>query len=202
MWSLLVVLEGVYIKRDHINHGFGPDVVTPGVNPPQNNPNWPHLAQTQGLENLGLGQMWSHENTSGINMSQNNQKSPHLPKPRFWARKPGFGPDVVVLFVCFGWVNFNFDGFPWVFDPPWPQSSQNGFPIVQLMFLYEARSYRNIIRTIGTPFLRQWDQERSKKTQKPSEMPFNMVLYACTHVSAHIRKKCACPSSRCRIGGS
>ena len=48
-----------------------------------------------------------------------------------------------------------FDGFPWVFHPSWPQSSQNGVPIVQLMFLYEARahaSYRNIISTIGTHF--------------------------------------------------
>ena len=40
MWSLLVVLEGAYIKRDHINHGFGPDVIPFGV---------PHLAQTQVL---------------------------------------------------------------------------------------------------------------------------------------------------------
>ena len=61
MWSLLVVLEGVYIKRGHINHGFGPDVETFGVNPSQNNPKRAHLAQTQdlGAENLGLGQMWS-----------------------------------------------------------------------------------------------------------------------------------------------
>ena len=30
--------------------------------------------------------------------------------------------------------------------PPWSQSSQNGVPIVQLMFLYKARApYRNII---------------------------------------------------------
>ena len=33
-----------------------------------------------------------------------------------------------------------FDGFPWVFEPSWSQSSQNGVPIVQLMFLYEARA--------------------------------------------------------------
>ena len=51
-----------------------------------------------------------------------------------------------------------FDGFPWVFDLFCTQSSQNGVPIVQLMFLYEAHarararaSYRNIISTIGTP---------------------------------------------------
>ena len=45
-----------------------------------------------------------------------------------------------------------FDGFSWIFDPSWSQSSQNGVPIAQLMFLYEARAYRNIISTIGTPF--------------------------------------------------
>ena len=33
-----------------------------------------------------------------------------------------------------------FDGFPRVFDPFCSQSSQNGVPIVQLMFLYEARA--------------------------------------------------------------
>ena len=33
-----------------------------------------------------------------------------------------------------------FDGFPWVFHPSWSQSSQDGVPIVQLMFLYEARA--------------------------------------------------------------
>ena len=32
-----------------------------------------------------------------------------------------------------------FDGFPWVLDPSWAQSSQNGVPIVQLMILHEAR---------------------------------------------------------------
>ena len=49
MWSLLVVLDGVYIKRYHINNEFGPDVETFGVNPSQNNPKRPHLAQTQVL---------------------------------------------------------------------------------------------------------------------------------------------------------
>ena len=29
--------------------------------------------------------------------------------------------DVVVIFRCFRWVNINFDGFPEVFDPSWPQ---------------------------------------------------------------------------------
>ena len=33
-------------------------------------------------------------------------------------------------------------GFPWVLDPFCSQSSQNGVPIVQLMFLYEARALR------------------------------------------------------------
>ena len=32
------------------------------------------------------------------------------------------------------------DGFPWVFDRARSQSSQIGVPIVQLMFLYEARA--------------------------------------------------------------
>ena len=32
------------------------------------------------------------------------------------------------------------DGFAWVFDPSWSQSSQHGVPIVQLIFLYEARA--------------------------------------------------------------
>ena len=47
------------------------------------------------------------------------------------------------------------DGFLGVFDASGSQSSQNGVPIVLMMFLYEARaraSYRNIISTIGTPF--------------------------------------------------
>ena len=35
-----------------------------------------------------------------------------------------------------------FDGFSWVFDPFCSQSSQNGVPIVQLMFVYEARAPR------------------------------------------------------------
>ena len=40
---------------------------------------------------------------------------------------------------------------------------KSGVPIVQLMFLYEARaSYRNISCTIGTPFWLDWDQEGSK----------------------------------------
>ena len=39
-----------------------------------------------------------------------------------------------------------FDGFPWVFDPSWSQSCQNGFPIVQLMFLYEARARARLVQ--------------------------------------------------------
>ena len=85
MWSLLADLEGVYVKRSHINHGFGPDVETFGVNPSQNNPKRPHLAQTQllGRKNLGLADAVVfvgcfgarlHENTFGLNLSQNSQK--------------------------------------------------------------------------------------------------------------------------------
>ena len=91
---------------------------------------------------------------------------------------PGSGPenlglaDVVVFFGWFGWVNINFDGFPQVFDSPWPQLSQNAFSIVQLMLAYEARarararaSYRNISCTIGNPFWHDWDQEGSKNKE-------------------------------------
>ena len=39
-----------------------------------------------------------------------------------------------------------FDGFPWVFDPFCSQSSQNGVPIVQLMFLYEARARARLVQ--------------------------------------------------------
>ena len=42
-----------------------------------------------------------------------------------------------------------FDGFLWVFDSSWSQSSQNGVPVVQLMFLYQARAR---LSTVGTPF--------------------------------------------------
>ena len=40
-----------------------------------------------------------------------------------------------------------FDGFRWFFDPFCSQSSQNGVPIVQLMFLYEARARARALRT-------------------------------------------------------
>ena len=62
-----------------------------------------------------------------------------------------------------------FDGFPRVFDPFCSQSSQNGVPIVQLMFLYEARaraSYRNIISTIGTPLLAIFSSTREIRVFK------------------------------------
>ena len=121
MWSLLVVLEGVYIKRGHINRGFGPDVETFGVNPSQNNPKRPHLAQIQvlgpkpgfGPDVVFVGCFGArlHENTFGLNVSQNKQK--------FTASgpNPGSGPENLgladaVVFFGFGWVNINFDGFP------------------------------------------------------------------------------------------
>ena len=34
----------------------------------------------------------------------------------------------------------------WIFDPSWSQSSQNGVPIVQLMFLYEARARARLVQ--------------------------------------------------------
>ena len=138
------------------NDRFGPDVVTFGEpfpkEPSKNDPKQPTTA------------------TSGPN--------------------PGSGPeilnlaDVVVFLGCFGWVNINFDGFLEVFEsswPPWPQISPNGVPIVQLMFLYEARararararaSYRNISCTIGNPFGHDWDQEGSKTEGNPSRNDF------------------------------
>ena len=39
-----------------------------------------------------------------------------------------------------------FDGFLWVFDPSWSQSNQNGVPIVQLMFLCEARARARLVQ--------------------------------------------------------
>ena len=33
-----------------------------------------------------------------------------------------------------------FDGFPWVLTLPSPNQAKKGVPIVQLMFLYEARA--------------------------------------------------------------
>ena len=38
------------------------------------------------------------------------------------------------------------DGFPRLFDPFCSQSSQNGVPIVQLMFLYEARARARLVQ--------------------------------------------------------
>ena len=46
------------------------------------------------------------------------------------------------------------DGFPSVFDPSWSQSCQNGFPIVQLMFLYEARARARLVQEHQ---LHNWD---------------------------------------------
>ena len=49
-----------------------------------------------------------------------------------------------------------FDGFPWVLDPSWSQSSQNGVPIVQLMFLFEARA-RARARPVQEHHQHNWD---------------------------------------------
>ena len=46
------------------------------------------------------------------------------------------------------------DGFPSVFDPSWSQSCPNGFPIVQLMFLYEARARARLVQEHQ---LHNWD---------------------------------------------
>ena len=65
-----------------------------------------------------------------------------------------------------------FDGFPWVFDPSWSQSCQNGFPIVQLMFLYEARARAPRTGTSSAqlgPRLGLFGAREARRTQKPKE---------------------------------
>ena len=64
-------------------------------------------------------------------------------------------------------------GFPQLFDSPWPQLSQNGSPIVQLMLAYEARprARARVPRTgtsaaqLGTHF----GMIGTRKGQKPKE---------------------------------
>ena len=51
-----------------------------------------------------------------------------------------------------------FDGFPWVFDPFCSQSSQNGVPIVQLMFVYEVQARaRARARVVQEHHQHNWD---------------------------------------------
>ena len=66
-----------------------------------------------------------------------------------------------------------FDGFPWVFDPSLSQSCQNGFPIVRLMFLYEARaSYAASAAQLGTHF----GLIGARRSQKPEGNPSKLML--------------------------
>ena len=65
-----------------------------------------------------------------------------------------------------------FDGFPWVFDPSWSQSCQNGFPIVQLMFLYEARARAPRTRASAAQLGTQFGL-RIKNLRKPIKVNVN-----------------------------
>ena len=70
-----------------------------------------------------------------------------------------------------------FDGFPWVFDPFCSQSSQNGVPIVQLMFLYKARARAPRTGTSSAqlgphfwPLSVKLERSGSSKTKKTSQV--------------------------------
>ena len=76
------------------------------------------------------------------------------------------------------------DGFPSVFDPSWSQSCPNGFPIVQLMFLYEARARaRARARLVQEHQLHNWDPISAslgpggpKNLRKPIKVNVNLRL--------------------------
>ena len=91
-----------------------------------------------------------------------------------------------------------FDGFSWVVDPSWSQSSQNGVPIVQLMFLYEARGRAprtgtssaqlgphfwplSVKSTIGTPFGPLSVCLEKTGPSKPKNLPGskNITFFSC-----------------------
>ena len=61
------------------------------------------------------------------------------------------------------------DGFPSVFDPSWSQSCQNGFPIVQLMFLYEAGARAPRTETSAAQLGTHFGFFGARRTQKPKE---------------------------------
>ena len=70
-----------------------------------------------------------------------------------------------------------FEGFPWVFDPSWSQSCQNGFPIVQLMFLCEARARARLVqehhRHNWDPILASLGPGGLKNLRKPLKVNVN-----------------------------
>ena len=45
-----------------------------------------------------------------------------------------------------------FNGFSWVYDTSWSQSSQNGVPIVLMMLPYEARARASYRKQLGPHF--------------------------------------------------
>ena len=62
-----------------------------------------------------------------------------------------------------------FDGFPWVFDPSCSQSCQNGFLIVQLMFLYEASARAPRTGTSSAQLGPHFGLFGARRIQKPKE---------------------------------
>ena len=71
--------------------GFGPDVVTFGVNPSQNNRKLPHLAQTQVPGPRSW--VWARCGKFLLFWDEKQPKiTTSVPNPRFWAPEPGFGP--------------------------------------------------------------------------------------------------------------
>ena len=66
-----------------------------------------------------------------------------------------------------------FNGFPWVFDRSCSQSCKNGFPIVQLMFLYEARLVQEHHRHNWDPILAYLGPGGLKNLRKPIKVNVN-----------------------------
>ena len=60
-------------------------------------------------------------------------------------------------------------------DPKWGPNCADDVPVRGAL---TRASYRNISRTIGTPFWLDWGQEGSKTQRKPSKMTLDMVLCA------------------------
>ena len=132
MWSLLVVLEGVYIKRGHINHGFGPDVETFGVN-------------------VGCSGGRLHEHTFGLNLSPKATK-----KGRPLAQTQVLGSKTWVwqmwwsFLVVLDGFTLTLIGFLRFLIPPGRRRS--GTPMMLMMLAKGA----SIISIIGGPFLHFW----------------------------------------------